>query len=246
MSTIDLNADLGEGVGDDTAMLAIVSSASVACGGHAGDATTIEGTLRAAKANNVRVGAHPGFADKVHFGRKRLDVSLAEINGQVGDQLDLFRQIADSVGMAPAYVKLHGALSNMAAEDEAVARAAFEAVAARWPGLPILALAASAQVAAARSLDLPVIAEAYADRAYTADGQLADRSLPGAVLHDAETIVARCLRLADKGEIETIDGQMIPSDARSICLHGDNPGAVTFARAVRAALEAAGLTISAG
>lgn len=237
---IDLNADLGEGVGDDLAMLQIVTRASIACGGHAGDETTMRTALRGALAHHVTIGAHPGFADREHFGRRRLDLPLATICGQVIDQITTLKAIAVEEGARVEYFKLHGALANMASEDSNLASTIFSAINTEFPELAVLALAQSGQTEAASALDLNFISEAYADRAYTADGLLASRSLPGSVIEDEQLVVERCLRLAEKGEISAIDGSVFRSDARSICLHGDTPGAVRLARSVREALQRAG------
>lgn len=237
---IDLNADLGEGVGDDRAMLEIVTSTSIACGGHAGDATTMREAVRSALANGVTIGAHPGFVDREHFGRRRLDMPVELTCDQVIAQIATLGKIADEEGASIQYVKLHGALANMAAEDFDLAHALFSAISRAFPGMAILALAASAQVEAARALGIGFVPEAYADRAYTADGLLASRSLVGSVIEDEKAVVERCLRLAEKGEIVAMDGSVFHSDARSICLHGDTPGAVALARAVRKAFEDAG------
>jgi len=244
MIAIDLNADMGEGSGSDPDLLDIVSSASIACGGHAGDAETMRQTLRAAKARNVACGAHPGFADRENFGRTRLNLSTSRLQAQIGAQLEAIRQIAEDENMALKYVKLHGALANMAAEDVDLARTAFAVVREIDPALAILALDNSAQVVAAEALDLRVVREAYADRAYSADGLLVSRALPGAVLTDPEKVVAQCLGLA-RGEITTLDGHVIASSARSICLHGDTEGAVALARSTRTALTKAGISIQA-
>lgn len=238
---IDLNADLGEGVGDDLAMLEIVTSASIACGGHAGDEHTMRAAIKGALANGVRIGAHPGFEDPDNFGRRRLDLPFETIRDQVLAQIARLAAVAAEEGASIAYLKLHGALANMAAEDDALSHAIFSGVARHHPTLAVLALAASAQERAARRIGLPVIAEAYADRAYTADGLLAGRDLPGSVLEDTGAVVAQCLRLAEKREIVAIDGTVFKSDARSICLHGDTPGALEHARAVRNALSSHGL-----
>lgn len=238
---IDLNADLGEGIGDDLAMLEIVTSASIAGGGHAGNDETMRAAVRGALTNGVRIGAHPGFEDPDHFGRRRLDLPFATIRDQVLAQIARLASIAAEEGANIAYLKLHGALANMAAEDEALSRAVFSGVAENYPGMAILALAASAQERAANALGLAVIAEAYADRAYTPDGLLAARGLPGSVLEDTSAVVAQCLRLAEHGEIIALDGTIFKSGARSICLHGDTTGALEHARAVRHALESRGL-----
>lgn len=243
MTAFDLNADVGEGVGNDEELLAIVTSASIACGGHAGNDKTMRTTLRAAHARGLRIGAHPGFADPEHFGRRRLDLTPAEVATQVLDQIGALEAIAAEEGIGINYVKLHGALANMAAEDDGLARAVFSAVAGAFPHLAVLALENSAQQRACEALGLAMIAEAYADRAYLPNGLLAPRTLEGSVIHDRAAVVARCVRLATKGEIVAIDGTVNTSTARSICLHGDTEGAVALAGAVREALEAAGVLL---
>lgn len=245
MTSLDLNADLGEGLPNDAALLDIVSSASIACGGHAGNETTMRAALAGAKARGVVAGAHPGFADPAHFGRRRLELSAEELTRQMRGQLELLSGLARAEGIALRYVKLHGALANMAAEDEHLASVAFAAVRTHDPHLAILAIDNSAQVAAAEALGLEVLHEAYADRAYQANGQLLPRSAPGAVLHDAGAIAERAVRLATRGEIVAGDGSILISAARSLCIHGDNAEAVAIARAVREALAGAGVTIAA-
>lgn len=237
---IDLNADLGEGVGDDAAMLEIIDRASIACGGHAGNEATMRAAVRRAIARGVIIGAHPGFADVEHFGRRRLDLPFATICTQVITQIAALNEIADQEAGVVAYVKLHGALANMAAEDLELATTVFSAVSETFPHISILALAASAQDAAARALGLSVIPEAYADRAYTAEGLLASRSRPGSVLEDIDTVTERVLRLAETGEIIAIDGTVLSTDAKSICVHGDTPGAISLARAIRKTLDKVG------
>ncbi|WP_224702255.1 5-oxoprolinase subunit PxpA [Devosia aquimaris] len=244
MSVIDLNADLGEGAGHDEDLLQIVSSASIACGAHAGDAATIRKILRICKARGVRAGAHPGYADPKRFGRFRIVMPLDTLLGQIREQLFLTRFIADEVGVPLAYVKLHGALANQTAEELAFAVGIFATIQAMDARMAALALDNSQQVRAARAVGMPLIREAYADRAYTAQGLLVPRSEAGAVIHDADAVVAQCLRLARHGEIVAIDGTVIKSSARSICLHGDTPGAVDLAREIRDALESEGITIA--
>lgn len=245
MTSIDLNADLGEGMGTDDALLDIVSSASIACGGHAGDAPTIRHILKFCKSRGVRAGAHPGYADPKRFGRFRLVMPLDELLGQIRTQLFLVRFIADELGMPLSYVKLHGALANQTAEELAFAVGIFATIQAMDPKMAVLALDNSEQVRAAKAVGMPLIREAYADRAYTAEGLLVPRSHEGAVVHDSEAVIERCLRLARTGEIVALDGTVFKSSARSICLHGDTPGAVELARDVRNALEAEGITIGA-
>lgn len=243
MTWLDLNADLGEGVGDDAAMLELVSSASIACGAHAGDADTIRSTLRRCKARGVRAGAHPGYADRANFGRVRMDISLEQLLRSVGAQLEMIRTIAAGEDVPVAYVKLHGALANQAAEDTLLAIAVYGVIKEVDSELSVLALDGSAQVAGAEAVGLRVEPEAYADRAYRADGLLVPRSQEGAVLHDPDMIADRAVRLAQAGEIVAIDGTVLKVEARSLCIHGDTPDAVTIARRVRSDLEAARVEI---
>lgn len=245
MTSIDLNADLGEGIGDDDAMLELVSSASIACGGHAGNAETIRHMLTLCKARGVRAGAHPSYPDTANFGRLRLVMPLDQLIGQIRSQLFLIRTIAQQLDVPIAYVKLHGALANQAAEELPLAVGVFGALQAMDPDIAVLALDASAQVRAAQAVGLKVELEAYADRAYLPNGLLVPRSDEGAVLHDAGAVAERCVRLATAGEIVAIDGTVLKLGARSICIHGDNPEALAIARAVRRALEAAGVKIAA-
>ena len=239
----DLNADLGEGIGADEALLEIVSSASIACGGHAGDESTMRQALRAAGRHGVVAGAHPGFADRANFGRRRLVLPPEELDAQVRAQVRRLVEIGEEEGVPVRYMKLHGALANMAAEEPSVAALAFAAVTGLVDGLAILALDESAQVEVATAMGYPVVREAYADRAYQPNGLLVPRSEPGAVLHDAGAIAARAVRLAQAGELVAIDGTVFRSDARSLCIHGDNEKAVAIAREVRRVLEAEGVEI---
>lgn len=245
MTSLDLNADLGEGMAGDEALLDIVSSASIACGGHAGDEETMRRTLRAAKVRGVAVGAHPGFADRENFGRRRLVLPPEELDGQVRSQVRRLVEIADEEGVDVRYLKLHGALANMAAEEPAVAALCFASVAGLVSDLSILAIDNSAQVEVAETLGYEVVREAYADRAYLPNGLLVPRSAPGAVLHDPDEIAARAVRLATAGELVAMDGSIIESGATSLCIHGDTQEAVAIARAVREALGSAGITVRA-
>jgi UPF0271 protein len=246
--SIDLNADLGEALGqwpmgDDDAMLGIVTSANVACGFHAGDPVTTRNTVTAAAARGIAVGAHPSYRDLVGFGRRRMDYAhdelLADIVYQLG-ALDAFCRLA---GTRVAYVKPHGALYNTIVADEAQARAVVEAIAAYTPGLAVLGLPGSAFLRLAADAGLRPVREAFADRAYNPDGTLVSRRLPGSVLHDADAVAARMLRLATEGVMTAIDGTEFALEADSICIHGDSPGAVEMAATVRRSLEAAGVDL---
>lgn len=245
MKTMDLNADMGEGAGTDAALMEIVSSASIACGGHAGDATTMRSSLLLAKQHGVVAGAHPGFADKANFGRVRLDLSHEEIVTQVLQQISALLEIAADVDVTVRYVKLHGALANMAAEDPTLAQAIFEAIPTIDANLAVLALDNSAQVTAAKNLGLNVVREAYADRRYDDRGLLLSRSEPGAVLVGVAGVLGQCLRLAKTGEIITHSGAVITSRARSLCVHGDTPGAVSLATNISEALDRANIKVAA-
>lgn len=245
MSWLDLNADLGEGIGNDAAMLEIVSSANIACGGHAGNQETMLAALRAAKAHGVTVGAHPGFADPEHFGRWRLVLPPAELDASIRAQVRGLVELAEAEGVRVRYVKLHGALANMAAEEPAIAAVSLAACEGLVQEMGLLAIDNSAQVDVGEMMGFRVLREAYADRAYRPDGLLVSRSEPGAVLHDADEIAARAVRLAKTGEIVAIDGSIIQTEAKSLCIHGDTPDAVGIAWAVRAALEGAGIAVRA-
>ena len=244
MITIDLNADLGEGLGTDDDLLEVVSSASIACGGHAGDAATIRHILKVCKSRGIRAGAHPGYADRMRFGRFRVVMPLEELLGQIRSQLFLIRHIAEEVGWPLSYVKLHGALANQAAEELAFAVGMFATIKAMDPHLAILALDNSQQTRAAKAIALPLIREAYADRAYAPDGLLLPRGEQNALIEDVDAVIERCLRLARSGEIVAVDGTVLRSAAQSICLHGDTPGAVELALEIRHALEAEGIVIA--
>jgi UPF0271 protein len=245
VTTLDLNADLGEGMLGDEALLEIVSSASIACGGHAGDDATMRAALRAAAARGVAVGAHPGFADRENFGRKRLMLPPEELDAQVRAQVRRLVEIAEEEGVPVRYLKLHGALANMAAEEPAVAALCFAAVTGLVPDLAVLAIDNSAQVEVGEVLGMRIVREAYADRAYMPDGLLVPRTEPGAVLHDPGEIAERAVRLARAGELVAIDGSVIRTQAASLCIHGDTSEAVAIARAVRDALERDGIAVAA-
>lgn len=249
MATIDLNADLGEGfgpwtMGDDAAMFALVTSANVACGGHASDPETMFRTLGLARDHDVVVGAHPSYPDLPGFGRRRMPASTAEIERFVAAQIGALLAIAALADHPVRYVKPHGALANVAAEERDVAEAIVRSVKTIDRDLAILAISGTQLEQAASQAGVQVFREIYADRAYTAAGQLAPRATPGAVIHDAEAAAARLVAFVDTGVMPTIEGGTIRLAADSVCVHGDNPAAVAMAKHVRSALEARGLTIA--
>jgi 5-oxoprolinase (ATP-hydrolysing) subunit A len=245
---IDLNADLGEGfgpwaMGDDAAMLGLVTSANLACGGHAGDPEVMFAALRAAAERGVVVGAHPGYADREGFGRRVIPMTPDEIGRMVAAQVGALLGVAALAGVPVAYVKAHGALANLAADRAEVAAAIAAAVAAMPMRLALLAISGTELEVEGRKAGLPVVAEVFADRAYRADGRLVPRGQTGAVLHDPEMAAARMLRFVETGRMPVLGGGEIALEAGSICVHGDSPGAVEMARAVRAALEGAGVIL---
>jgi UPF0271 protein len=246
---IDLNADLGEGfgpyrIGDDAAMLGVVTSANIACGFHAGDPEVLYATLQAARGQGVTAGAHPGFADRAHFGRRLLPTTEAEVERMVAYQVGAAMAVGALAGHPIAYVKAHGALYNLAAVDDGIARALARAIRAVDPSLWCLMLAGSRAARLAEAEGLAVAHEAFADRAYLPDGTLMPRDRPGAVLHDAQAIAARCVAMLRHGALTAIDGSRITAPVHSICVHGDTPGAVAIAQGLRAALLADGVTLA--
>ena len=247
---MDLNSDLGEGygrwaLGDDAAMLEVVTSANVACGFHAGDPATIERTVGTAVEHGVAVGAQVSYPDLAGFGRREIDVAPGDLTADVLYQLGALEAFAKAAGSRVRYVKPHGALYNRIVRDPVQAAAVVEAIRRYDPALPLLTLPGSAAMEAAREAGVPTVAEGFADRAYTGEGRLVSRREPGAVLHDPERVATRAVIMATEGRVETIDGGQVEVEVRSLCVHGDTPGAVDLARAVRAALEDAGVALEA-
>ncbi len=245
---MDLNSDLGESygrwtLGDDDAVLELVTSANVACGFHAGDPTVLRRTCDRAAERGVVVGAQVGYHDLAGFGRRFVDVAPDELTNDVLYQVGALEAFARVAGTRVAYVKPHGALYNTIVHHEAQAAAVVEAVRRYDPSLPVLGLPGSQWLRLAGEAGLRTVAEAFADRAYTPEGTLVSRREPGAVLHDTDEIARRCVRMAVDREVEAVDGSVVPVDAASICVHGDTPGAVAIARAVKHALSAADVTI---
>jgi UPF0271 protein len=247
---MDLNSDLGEGyghwtLGDDAALLEVVTSANVACGFHAGDPATIDRTVRTAVARGVAIGAQVSYPDLVGFGRREMDVPADDLTADVLYQLGALEAFARTAGSRVRYVKPHGALYNRIAGDPVQAGAVVEAIRRYDPDLPLLTLPGSAAMRAAAEAGIEAVGEGFADRAYTPEGRLVSRRQPGAVLHDPDQVAARAVRMATEGRVETADGGEVAVEIRSLCVHGDTPGAVALAKAVRAALDQAGVRLEA-
>ena len=249
MTTIDLNADCGESfgpwhMGDDKAILGIVTSANIACGFHAGDPDTIAGTIAIATANGVAIGAHPGFEDRAGFGRRIIPMAPAAITRMVAYQVGALAAMAALGGGRVTYVKAHGALSNLASADAPAADAIAAALKGVDPALVLLAIAGTELERAARDAGLPVACEIYADRAYEPNGQLVSRAKPNAMVHDPDEAAARVVAMVEAGAVIAHDGTHLPTPIHSVCVHGDGPNAVATATAVRAALESAGIVVA--
>jgi UPF0271 protein len=245
---IDLNADLGESVGAtalDAALMKSITSANIAAGFHGGDPSILRQTVRMAKAHGVAVGAHPGFPDRVGFGRRELHLTPQEVEDLILYQMAAVAGVAAADGVRLQHVKAHGALYNMATKDRALADALARAVAAFDPSLILFALPHSEVLKAGRERGLQVAAEAFADRAYEPDGGLVSRQRPGAVLLDDDVVTARAVHLATDGSVAAIDGSVLRIEADTLCVHGDTPGADRLAAKIRAGLEAAGVLVKA-
>lgn len=250
MVAVDLNCDCGEGfgpytMGEDRAMLDIVTSCNVACGFHAGDPDIMAATFTMALERGVAVGAHPGFADRAGFGRRALPVTEAEAERLVAYQIGAATALAAQAGHRLTHVKPHGALSNLAMRDAGLAAAIARASRAVDPALAFLAVAGTELERAGETAGLRTVREIYADRGYTDEGHLAPRSAEGAVLHDCAEAASRAARMVEDGAVTSLGGRRVPIGIDSICVHGDTPGALVMARAVREALEAAGVEIAA-
>ncbi|HNP57001.1 MAG TPA: 5-oxoprolinase subunit PxpA [Gordonia sp. (in: high G+C Gram-positive bacteria)] len=243
-ATIDLNADLGEEVGDDEAMLAIVTSANVACGFHAGSPTVLARTCAQAHRRGVAIGAQVSYPDREGFGRRYMAMDPEDLRADIVYQIGALAALASAAGTRVRYVKPHGALYNTIVADEEQAAAVVEAVRSVDPGLPVMGLPGSLVLAMARDAGLPVITEAFADRGYRPDGTLVPRSEPGALLTDSDEIARRVVELVTTGRLTAVDGSTIVIEAESVCLHGDTPGAVEHARTTRAALLSAGVSLA--
>jgi UPF0271 protein len=243
MQSIDLNCDLGEGVGDDAALMPLVTSANIAAGFHAGDPGTIRATVALAASHGVAIGAHPSLPDRDGFGRRPLPVTPVEAYDLVMYQAGAIEAFARAAGTRLHHVKAHGALYNMAARDAALAEAL--ARAARELGVVLYAQAGTAMTAAAGAMGVAAVAEVFADRTYQADGTLTPRSHPAAVITDVAAAVGQALRMVQERRVRSLDGTDVPVDPGTICLHGDQPGAAAFAVALRAAFAARGIAVRA-
>lgn len=242
---IDFNCDLGEGCGDDAAIAPWISSASIACGGHAGDAATMRAAVTLCVEHGVAIGAHPSFEDRTHFGRRELPTTPGQVEVLVQRQIETLAETSARAGARLQHVKPHGALYNLAARDDAVAGAVAVAVRAVDPALRLYALAGSRLLRAGRDAGLQVAAEAFAERRYARDGQLAARDLPGAVIGGLEAALAQVRAILREGAVHAIDGSRVPIQADTLCLHGDRADAAQFARDLRTALDTEGITVAA-
>jgi UPF0271 protein len=250
MMTIDLNSDLGESfgpwrMGQDEALMPSITSANIACGFHAGDPTVMRRTIELARQHGVAVGAHPGFPDLAGFGRRDMHLSPDEVEDLVLYQVAAMAGVAAAAGVRLQHVKAHGALYNMAARDAGLASAIARAVAALDKSLILMGLPNSPLLAEGERAGLRVAAEIFADRTYEADGSLTPRRVTGSVIHDPDQVVARAVAMVTKQQVTASNGAVIPLTARTLCLHGDTPGAADLARRVRAGLESAGVRVAA-
>lgn len=248
MTTVDLNADMGESfgpwkMGNDDALLDIVTSANIACGFHAGDPNIMFQTMKMAAEKNVGIGAHPGFHDIEGFGRNRLTVPIATLQNQVRYQIGAALGMARAAGTTVRHIKLHGAMSNMASEDPQMAYDLYDAALSVAPDATIMVLAATAHQEAAERLGCKWAGEIFSDRAYNDDATLVDRHLPGAVIHDAATAGRRIARMIEKSAIITESGKQIPTQINTICVHGDTPSAVKIAKSIKNSLLKLGIKI---
>jgi UPF0271 protein len=246
VKTIDLNTDLGEGGGQDAALMPLITSANIACGVHAGDAGTMRTSVELARRHGVAIGAHPGFEDRANFGRVERPIGPAEVASLVIAQVMRLQEIAEVAGAAVSHVKLHGALYNQVSRDRELSEAVVAAIRSMDKHLILYALAGSElEKAARRAPAFTVVPEAFADRTYQADGTLTPRLRPDALIHSPETAATQVRRIVREGLVRATDGTDVPLRAGTICVHGDGPAAVALTRRLRAALEAEGIELAA-
>ena len=241
---IDLNADVGEGYGQDAALMPLISSANIACGVHAGDADSMRDTVLLALEHGVAVGAHPSFPDREHFGRQEMQLSARDLHECIVAQVESLAEVAAAAGTRLHHVKPHGALYNMAARDEELAAVVAEAVRSVDPTLMMFGLCGSVMLMAAERLGVRAVGEAFADRAYRPDGSLQPRSEPGSVIESGALVVGRAVEMAINRSITAVDGRRIALRAETICLHGDTPGAAVMARQIRYAFAQVGIGVA--
>ncbi|HEV3472090.1 MAG TPA: 5-oxoprolinase subunit PxpA [Actinomycetota bacterium] len=241
---VDLNADLGEGAGNDAAILDFVTSANIACGGHAGDPELMASTIELAKRRGVAIGAHPGYPDRGGFGRRQLQLTPQEIHGFVLEQISSLLDLTRTANASMHHVKPHGALYNAAATDRAVADAIATAIAAVDPTFALYGLAGSDLIAAGEGAGLRTVAEGFADRTYAADGTLTPRSDEQALIQDPKAAAAQAIRLVTEGKVRSLNGSDVELRVDTICIHGDSPHAVSLAQRIRLGLEAAGIKVA--
>ena len=242
---MDLNADVGEGCGDDAALMPLLTSASIACGAHAGDALLMRRSVLLAQQYGVAIGAHVSYPDRENFGRRDLDLPADRLTAEILFQLGALSAITRAAGMQVRYLKPHGALYNRMARDVETAEVVVAAMRDFDAGLPVLTLPDSVAMSVAQRWGVTAVAEAFADRAYTADGKLVSREQKGAVITDEVLVAQRALDMVRNQQVQSADGHRVRITARSLCVHGDTPGAVALARAVRNALERAGVELRA-
>ncbi|OYN89014.1 LamB/YcsF family protein [Parenemella sanctibonifatiensis] len=245
MASVDLNADLGEECGSDAELLRVVTSANVACGQHAGSDQVMATTVAAARSAGVTIGAHPSYSDREGFGRTPQEPASAELTALVADQIRTLQRHAEALETRVAYVKPHGGLYNVIAHDQRQAEAVVAAVVEVSADLALLCQPGTVAARVAEAAGLRVVGEVFADRAYTSEGTLVPRSVPGAVIDDPEIVVTRVRRWLETGRIATIDGGAVPVAARSVCVHGDTPGALALAQSVADGLRRAGVELRA-
>jgi UPF0271 protein len=243
MLRIDLNCDLGEGAGREAELMPLITSVNIACGAHAGDVTAMRDTIMLAQQHGVAVGAHPGYADREHFGRRELALSPAEVRALVVEQTQLLQGLAKRCGATVTHVKPHGALYNLAAREAAIAAAVADGVRACGADLVLFALAGSVSAAAGRAVGLRVAEEVFADRTYQRDGSLTPRARADALIADEGMAVAQALRMVREGKVRATDGTDVAIRADTLCLHGDGAHAVEFAQRIRAGFAQAGVAV---
>ena len=241
--TIDLNADLGEGGADDAAILACVSSANIACGGHAGDTQSMRIAVRAAMACSVAIGAHPSFVDRENFGRTEMHLPMQQVYDEVLEQICALQDICKTEGAELVHVKPHGALYNQAARDVRLAETVVRAIAAAGSQLRVVGLAGSELIHAARRAGMTVAEEAFADRRYHSDGSLVSRKLPGAMIDEVELALQQAMRMAEQQSVVSIEGKEMQMNIDTLCLHGDGAHALQLARRLREQLQQRGITV---